>query len=518
MKRYLYLTVFFTGMITLALELSASRLLGNVFGTSNLVWASIIGLILLYLTVGYFLGGWWADRSPHYKTMYSILAWGAFAAGIIPLIASPVLLLASDAFDGLQIGILLGSFLAVLILFSLPVILLGTISPFAIRLAMHDPTEAGRVSGSVYATSTLGSFIGTFLPVLVTIPLIGTNLTFLGFSSLLLLVALIGLWLSDGWRSALKLIWMPLLLLAVFLLIRGRPIKASEGQVYETESAYNYIQVLEVDGYRLLRLNEGQGIHSIWHPSQMNYYGPWEQFLAAPFFNRDPYNKERVQNMAIVGLAAGTVARQATKVYGSIPIDGYEIDPRIIEIGREYFDMNMPNLNAIPLDGRWGLENSAGRYSLIVLDAYRPPYIPWHLTTIEFFQIVHDHLTEDGVVAVNVGRSPTDRRLVDSLAVTMGEVFPSVYVVDIPETFNSMVYATTQPTSVENLYRNYLYLEASEDVDPLLMDALKRVIVYQQPTPEIGFVLTDDRAPVEWITNNMVLNFLLYGGMESIKQ
>jgi len=180
--------------------------------------------------------------------------------------------------------------------------------------------------------------------------------------------------------------------------------------------------------------------------------------------------------------------------------------------------MNMPNLNAIPLDGRWGLENSAGRYSLIVLDAYRPPYIPWHLTTIEFFQIVHDHLTEDGVVAVNVGRSPTDRRLVDSLAVTMGEVFPSVYVVDIPETFNSMVYATTQPTSVENLYRNYLYLEASEDVDPLLMDALKRVIVYQQPTPEIGFVLTDDRAPVEWITNNMVLNFLLYGGMESIKQ
>ena len=518
MKRYLYLTVFIAGMVTLALELSAARLLGNVFGTSNLVWASIIGLILIYLTVGYIVGGWWADRSPHYKTMYAILAWGAFAAGIIPLIASPVLRMAADAFDGLQIGILLGSFVAVLILFSLPVILLGTISPFAIRLSIHDPAEAGRVSGRIYATSTLGSFIGTFLPVLITIPLIGTNMTFLTFSGLLLVVALVGLWLSDGWRNALKLAWMPILLLAVAILVSGRPIKASEGQIYETESAYNYVQVLEVDGYHLLRLNEGQGIHSVWHASRMDYFGPWEQFLAAPFFNPDPYTVENVQNMAIVGLAGGTVARQATQVYGPIPIDGYEIDPRIIQVGRDYFDMNQPNLNAIAQDGRWGLENSLSRYSIIALDAYRPPYIPWHLTTVEFFQVVRDHLTEDGVVAVNVGHSPGDRRLVDSLAATMEQVFPSVYVADVPDTFNSMVYATVQPTSVDNFYRNYLYLEGSPQVDQLLLDAMRRVIVNQQPIPEGGFVFTDDRAPVEWITNNMVLNFLLSGGMESIKQ
>jgi len=518
MKHYLYLTVFIAGMVTLALELSASRLLGNVFGTSNLVWASIIGLILIYLTVGYFVGGWWADRSPYYKTLYTILAWGAFAAGIIPLIASPVLRMAADAFDGLQVGVLFGSFAAVLILFSLPVILLGTISPFAIRLSIHDPAEAGRVSGRIYATSTLGSFTGTFLPVLITIPLIGTNMTFLTFSGLLLLVALVGLGLSDGWRSALKLAWMPVLLLVVAFLVSGRPIKSSEGQIYEGESAYNYIQVLEEDGYHLLRLNEGQGIHSVWHANQMDYYGPWEQFLAAPFFNPDPYDLENVQNMAIVGLAGGTVARQATQVYGPIPIDGYEIDPRIIQVGRDYFDMNQPNLNAIAQDGRWGLENSNNRYSIIVLDAYRPPYIPWHLTTVEFFQEVHDRLTEDGVVTVNVGHSPDDRRLVDSLAATMGQVFPSVYVADVPDTFNSMVYATVQPTSVENFYRNYLYLEDSAGVDRLLLDAIRRVIVNQQPIPEGGFVFTDDRAPVEWITNNMVLTFLLYGGVESIKQ
>jgi len=330
MSRYLYVTVFFAGMTTLALELTASRLLGSVFGTSNLVWASIIGLILIYLTVGYFLGGWWADRSPYPKTMYTILAWGAFAAGFIPLVARPILRLAADAFDQLQMGALLGSFVVVLVLFSLPVILLGTISPFAIRLGIRQPDEAGRVSGRVYAISTLGSFIGTFLPVLVTIPLIGTTFSFLSFSGLLLGVALIGLWLNAGWKSALKLIWMPVLLIVITLILRGRPIKTSAGQIYETESAYNYIQVLEDNGYRILRLNEGQGIHSVWHPTITDYYGPWEQFLVAPYFNPDPQGAQRIENMAIIGLAGGTLGRQATQVYGPIPIDGYEIDPEII--------------------------------------------------------------------------------------------------------------------------------------------------------------------------------------------
>ena len=125
-RNYLLIAVFASGMTTLAVELTASRLLGNIFGTSNLVWASIIGLILIYLTVGYFLGGWWADRSPHPRTMYLIMAWGAFLIGIVPLVANPVLRTAANAFDGLEIGILLGAFTGVLILFSLPVILLGT--------------------------------------------------------------------------------------------------------------------------------------------------------------------------------------------------------------------------------------------------------------------------------------------------------------------------------------------------------------------------------------------------------
>ena len=516
-RRYLYITVFTSGMTVLAIELSAARLLGSVFGTSNLVWASIIGLILIYLTAGYLIGGYFADRSPHAKTMYTVLAWAAFTAGLVPLIARPVLRLAADAFDQLALGVLFGSFSVVLILFIIPVTLLGMISPFAIRLAIRDSAEAGRVSGQVYAISTLGSFIGTFLPVLVLIPLIGTTRTFLGFSIFLLLIALYGLWRESGWQVALRLAWMPVALILLAILIGGGTIKKTQGQIYESESSYNYIQVLEDDGYRFLRLNEGQGVHSMWHPTELDYDGPWKQFLVAPFFNTPEYDPENVESMAIIGLAAGTTARQASEVFGPIPIDGFEIDPRIIEVGREYFDMNQPNLNAIAMDGRWGLERSKGHYSIIGIDAYRPPYIPWHLTTREFFEIVRERLTDDGVMVINVGRAPNDRRLIDGLVGTISTIFPSVYVMDVPNTFNSVIYATVQPTGIENLYANLLSLYTRPDVQPMLIKAIELAVAYQQPTPKSTVVFTDDLAPIEWITNNMVLNFVLRGDLEDLQ-
>ncbi len=515
--RYLYFAVFTSGMTTLAIELAASRLLGTVFGTSNLVWASIIGLILIYLTLGYFIGGRWADRSPYPTTLYTILAWGAFLSGLVPFVARLVLLPAADAFDQLEIGVLLGSFVAVLILFSAPITLLGTVSPFAVRLAIVDPLHAGQVSGRVYATSTLGSFVGTFLPVLVFIPLVGTTLTFLLFSGFLLLVALVGLGLAAGWRRVLLWAWMPLVLAILAILFINRPLKTSQNQIYETESAYNYIQVLEKDGYRMLRLNEGQGVHSMYHPTQLDYAGPWEQFLVAPLFNPAPFKPENLQRMAIVGLAAGTLARQATEVFGPVTIDGYEIDPEIIRVGQEYFGMTMPNLNPIAQDGRLGLAASREPYDLIAVDAYRPPYIPWHLTTREFFELVRNRLTSDGVVAINVGRAPGDRRLIDGLAATLQAVFPSVYVMDIPNTFNSMIYATNQPTQISDLYQNYLDLQTRDSTNPLLMTALERTIVNQQTTPQNGGVFTDDNAPIEWITNNMVLNYVFFGDMESLR-
>jgi spermidine synthase len=515
-KKYLYFTVFCAGMTSLAIEFGASRLLGNTFGTSNLVWASIIGLILIYLTAGYFIGGRWADRSPRHQTMYVILAWGGFTAGLVPFIARPVLRMAADAFDQLKVGVLFGSFTAVLILFIVPVTLLGTISPFAIRLAMVDSRQAGRISGQIYAISTLGSFIGTFLPVLVLIPLVGTTLTFLAFSLFLVMVAWVGILRSAGWKHALLWVWMPIVLSVLGLLWGKGPIKRTSGEIYEKESAYNYIQVIERNGYRFLRLNEGQGIHSEWNATDLHYGGPWQEFLVAPFFNAPPYSTRQVKDMAIVGLAAGTVARQATAVFGSIPIDGFEIDPAIIDVGRKYFGMTMPNLNPIAEDGRIGLERSTHTYSIIAVDAYRPPYIPPHLTTREFFQMAREHLTSDGVLVVNVGRSPSDRTLVDQVASTIQDVFPSVYLVDVPGSFNTMIYATNQATQFSNLLTNLELLKADPTTPGLLLDSVLVAVADLQPTPPMSVVYTDDWAPIEWVTNSMVLNYVLFGDLNKI--
>ncbi|MEK6751467.1 MAG: fused MFS/spermidine synthase [Chloroflexota bacterium] len=517
MKRYLLFTVFISGMTTLAAELTAGRLIGNVFGTSNLVWASIIGLILIYLTLGYFLGGKWADANPTPGAMYRILAWAAFTVALVPYIAGPVLRSAASAFEALSVGIMAGSFVAVLILFIVPITLLGAISPFAIRLSVDDASKAGQISGQIYATSTLGSFIGTFLPTLVTIPTIGTTKTFLVFGLFLLFVALAGLGKFASRNEMLKLIWMPIALAVIAILSAGQALKNNTGQVYEAESAYNYIQVQEINGFTLLRLNDGQGIHSIYHPDTLFYNGPWEQFSVGPYFyaNRSP---DDVQRMAIVGLAAGTAARQATAIYGEdLLIDGFELDEEIVEVGEKYFGLNLPNLTVHIGDGRLNLDRSQNKYDIIAIDAYRPPYIPPHMTTLEFFEICASHLTDNGALTLNVGSVPGDRRLIDGLATTMATIFPSVHVMDIPGTLNTMLFATKQPTTVEDFASNMTRLAQNTSLNPLLVTTMATTFTSMKPGYETTTVFTDDLAPIEWIVNDMVVSFVLQGGLEFLR-
>ncbi len=516
MRRYLYFTVFFSGMTTLAAEFGASRLFQTIYGSSNLVWASIIGLIMVYFAVGYRIGGRLADRSPSPRTLFTVLALGAFTLGVVPFIAQPVLRGAALAFDSLNMEVAFGAFAATLILFSLPITLLAFTSPFAIRLLMDDPARAGNVSGDVYALSTLGSVIGSFLPTLVLFPLVGVTRTFLLFSGTLLLVALIGLWREAGFRVVLPFLSLPLVLGGIAL-VNDYRIKSSPGQIYETESAYNYIEVLANGETRYLRLNEGQGVHSQYHPTELFYGGPWEQFSVGPLFNAPPFNFRQVRRIAIVGLAAGTAARQASAIYGDIPIDGWEIDPAIIAVGQTYFGMTMPNLKVYAADGRWGLEHSSYQYDLIAIDAYRPPYIPPHLTTQEFFAICAAHLTDTGVLVVNVGRAPTDRRLIDDLAATIRTSLPSTHVMDLPYTFNSMLFATRQPSSRENLAANLTLLQADPAAPALLVQAATVAATALQPDPTGGMVYTDDRSPIEWVTNSLVLNFILGGGIDQLQ-
>ena len=259
-------------------------------------------------------------------------------------------------------------------------------------------------------------------------------------------------------------------------------------------------------------LNEGQGIHSVYNPQQVTTDGTWDYFTIAPFFNAPPFNADRVKRLAIVGLAGGSIARLYTELYGPLPIDGIEIDPKIVEVGRDYFGMTQPNLNVIVGDGRAAMANSPQRYDVIALDAFRVPYIPWHLTTREFMQELRDHLTPDGVIAINVGRTRTDYQMVDAMAKTAAEVFPSVYVIDVPGSFNSIVYATHQPTSLENLRANLNAMPAG----PLRAIA-EQALAHVRPLHPESLVFTDDRAPVERLTNEIMLSFLFGVGSGEIK-
>ncbi len=349
-----------------------------------------------------------------------------------------------------------------------------------------------------------------------TIPAIGTRNTFLVFSLFLLFVALAGLGLSGRPKLMLLHLWMPAALAALALITAGQPLKESAGQIYETESAYNYIQVQQVDGLTLLRLNEGEGIHSVYSPDTMNYGGPWPEFLVAPFFYPDT-SPSSVRRIAIVGLAAGTTARQATAIYGPIPIDGFELDPKIIEVGKRYFAEDLPNLAIHIGDGRWNLEVGPNTYDIIAVDAYRPPYIPPHMTTQEFYRICADHLTARGAMAINVGSVPGDRRLINALATTMATAFPSIYVMDIPGTLNTMIFATKQQTSAADFAGNLVRFASRPDISPLLLSTMATTFGNLQPGYETTQVFTDDRAPVERIVDDMVVHFAVSGQLEDLQ-
>ena len=515
----LMVVVFVAGMTTMAVEMAASRLLGPYFGDSILVWASLIGLILIYLSVGSALGGRWADRSPRLETLYTLTAVAAFWVGILPLIAAPILRLAQNAFahlgvdliafDAIQIG---GSFLSVLVLLAPPIVLLGAVSPFAIRLSTKQIRTAGSSAGRIYALSTVGSILGTFAPVLILIPALGTARTFLAFAALLFLASILGLAKQKATRRAVAGLLLLLLLAVLSLLFGPRIVKVDAHAIHERESRYNYIQVLEIDETRYLMLNEGQGVHSVYNPHTLQTFGTWDMFVVAPMFNPPPYDPREVQRVCVIGLAGGTVARQATEAYGPVPIDGVEVDPDVVEVGREFFHMDLPNLNVFVTDGRFFLQHSDALYDLVVLDAYRLPYIPFQLATSEFFALVADHLTPQGTIAVNVGRTDTDYRMVEAIAAALGQHLASVHAIDVPETFNTVLVATRQETDAANLQTN---LDRASS--PFLRDAMLRAIASMEAGGDRrgpaydGPVFTDDRAPVEALTNAIVLRYLLRG-------
>lgn len=497
--------VFAGGFASLGAELAASRLLDPWFGNSVLVWAVLIGIILCYLALGSWLGGRLADRNPVSVRFYTLAAVAGALLGLVPLVAQPVLRLAADVFLTFDLVALAVSFAVSLLLLGAPIILLGCLSPFAVRLLVRHVEESGSTTGRVTALATIGSVLGVFVTVLVFIPNLGTRRTFLTLGLVVLGLAVAALAQTRERRAGVfALIWMALL--ALLLLPPGR-IRSDANTLYERESAYNYIQVVRNGPEVVLKLNEGAGVHSVYRPGMTLADGIWDYFLVAPYFAPGRVRPDDIHSLLLIGLAAGTVPKLYTAAYGPIRIDGVELDPAVIETGRRYFAMTEPNLRAIASDGRAFLRHASGPYDVIAVDAYRPPYIPFHLATVEFFQEARSHLSPNGVVAVNVARTSTDYSLVDAVAGSMEAVFPSVFIIDEPDQGfdlgNSLVIGTARPATLDAYTANTGTLS-----NPLLAEVARRSQGHIRVAPSRGLVLTDDRAPIEQIVHGIVLRYL----------
>lgn len=505
----LYLLVLAGGAATMAVEMCASRLLAPYFGNSLPVWGLLIGLLLAYLAIGYFLGGRFADRYPRASVLYRLAAWAGFIIGWIPHLAHPILRYSAVGFASYQAGAVLGSLLSVLALFAVPVVLLGCIFPFAVRLSVGDVASSGNVSGRIYALSTVGSLIGTFASVFLLIPNLGTRRTIFAISLTLLTLAVVGLLQTAGRRALLYILLVAVIMVLQFLSLGA--IKPSQGMIYEMDSAYNYIQVLRDEEGVVLKLNEGEGIQSAYYPQQVLTGYVYDYFLLVPFFRSGQFSPP-VSSLCLIGLAGGTTARQYSAVFGGIPIDGIEIDPAIVDVGRRFFDLNLPNLHIIVEDGRYYLAHSSQLYDVVIIDAYRPPYIPFQLTTVEFFLQVRDHMTPDGVVAINVARTETDYTLVDAIASTLKAVYPSVYIVDPLGNLNSVVVASRQPSELR-----VITARLSQLSDPVLNDVALRATgrIQEFVTPNRR-ILSDDHAPVEQIVHAIVARFLLGPSVDEV--
>jgi predicted membrane-bound spermidine synthase len=492
-SRALGALVFGAGIGALATEITASRLLAPYFGSSTIVWANLIGIVLAALSVGYWLGGRIADRRPERTLLGFIVLAAAVFVAAIPFVAKPFLDVTVEGLDETSAGAVVGSFLGVLLLCAPPVVLLGMVSPFAIRLAVASIATAGAVAGRLYALSTAGSLLGTFLPALVLIPAIGTQRTFLVVAALLAV-------------SASFLLGARYLVvagaLAVLIAVPPGAVKRHEGLIHEETSYHQYIQVVEEqDGRRLLYLNEGVAVHSVWRPDSVLTGGVWDSFLALP-----PLLGRDLERVAILGNAAGTTARALGVYYPHAAVEGVELDSAVSRVGREYFGMDdNPRLTVHDEDARPFLRSTDERFDLIVVDAYHQPYVPFYLATREFFALVRERLAPGGIVALNVAAVPDDRRLVDAIGTTLASELPQVLEWPVLR-FNKLVLGLTEPLSADELRRRL-------ETGPAALAPLRELLARQaRPLEPSGRAWTDDRAPVEWVTDRMIVSFAARGG------
>ncbi len=482
---------FCVGSASLGAEIAAARLLAPYFGASTIIWANTIATVLVALSVGYAVGGKLADRRADLRGLCAIVLGAAVLLAIVPFVSDPFLHEAVKALGALSVGGFLGSLVAVLVLVAVPVLLLGMVAPYANRLAVDRVADTGTVTGRLYAISTAGSLVGTFLAALLLIPLIGTHRTFLVFALVLAIAAALG---AGSWRF---LVVAALIagLLAIPPAAVGADVPGAR-VIFSTETDYQYARVLQFPtGERWLELNEGVAVHSLYRPWSYLTGGYWDDFLVLPFAGSRAAPPRRI---AILGDAAGTVARAYGHYFPSTRVDAVEIDGELTTIGKRYFGLRGPNLHLYTADARPWLEMSKAHYDAIFLDAYRQPYIPFYLLTREFFKLMRSHLSPGGIVIVNVGHIPGSDSLEKVVSATLHAVFPYVER-DVVSDSNSLVMAGEQPLSFARL------AGVPSPLRPLAGIVNARI----GPALRGGAVYTDDKAPVEWLTDLSILSYAI---------
>jgi len=492
--------VFVVGTGSLGAEIAAVRLLAPYFGASTIVWANTIGVVLVALSLGYWLGGRFADRNPSKEALCRLTLLAAVLLAVVPFVADPMLDLAVNALDEVSAGAFIGSLIGVLVLVAIPVLLLGMVSPWALRLAVGSVEESGTIAGRLYALSTAGSLVGTLLSALLLIPLVGTRRTFLVFALAIALVAVTGL--RPLARYALAPAGIAVLMALPVGTLKAGDLDAGSRLIHERETEYQYARVVErADGSRALELNEGQAQHSIYDPRTVLTGDVWDGHLVLPYAGLGVPPRR----VAILGNAAGTTARAYEHFFPRARVDGVEIDGELSEIGRRYFDMDNPRLHLYHEDARPFLRRIDAQYDVISVDAYRQPYIPFYLATKEFFEQVRDRLTPGGVLIVNAGHPEGQDDLEQVLSATIGEVFPHVLRDPIEDT-NTLIVASERPLSSARLRAAAGdFLPAG--LRPTALEAAARL----GPPLRGGRVYTDDKAPVEWLIDKSIVDYAAGG-------
>jgi spermidine synthase len=497
--------VFVAGMASMSLEFTASRILIPIFGSSIYTWGSLIGVILAGLSLGYHIGGKLADKNPNFLKLCLVI----FSAGLyiifIPFIA-PTL---TSSFVQFVSDSQYASLFAVFTLLMLPTFLLGIVSPYAIKLATRRLTELGNVSGNLYSLSTIGSIVGTFLTVFVLIPtfeinyiIFGLGVTLMFFSSLF------------GPARFPKILAVFVVILLFFfpsinLSSAGNVMIHPTGTlVYEKETLYSHLDVIDNGNIRTLYLDGN--IHS-----QM-YKGKPEELAITytKYFHLGFLFNPNAKDVLFVGGGGFSGPKNFLSTYSDVRIDVVEIDSDVISAARNYFNLRVDNGSSLMIyndDARNFLSKTEKKYDLIILDAFSKNYIPFHLMTLEYFQLLDKKLTSDGVIiSNNIGSMTGDRSdIVRAVYKTISQVFPSVYF--FPTEHNSgnlqniMLAAMKTPTEYSkdelrqlasnNDNNNHDSTTALDD-----LDYLEHLYEAELKTSDVP-LLTDQFAPVDTLIN-----------------